>query len=105
MTFYEYLQDRARDRRQFERMGAYLHEWDFLSDSLGRAPSAIDYSQKWQVSLATAYRLAAEFRELFPTEETPERLLRLLWDGVRGSSIRAVFGVKVVQEFEPQRSR
>jgi hypothetical protein len=64
------------------RQLALVHEWDHLTDDLQRPPTVKEYAERWNMSLSTAYALLEEFRELFPTEETPERIVRELWDGV-----------------------
>lgn len=61
---------------------AYIQEWDRLSDELGRTPSISDYAARWRVDVPTAQRRNAIFQAAFPTEETPDRLLRLLWSGM-----------------------
>lgn len=48
------------------------------AEKLGHYPSQAEYAETWDVSERTAQREWALFRRAFPTEETPERLARLL---------------------------
>ena len=104
MPFYELLRDRCQgDRLKAERLTAFLHQWDYLADELGHSPTPPEYSPKWSVPRPSAYRLAEEFREVFPTEQDPARLLRLLWDGMTAQPSH-LFSVRVVQhDFEAAR--
>lgn len=88
------------DRRRRERIMVLIQQWDHLADDLGRPPSVEEYAARWGVPVSSAYRLFAEFRDTFPTELDPGRLVGLLWDGlsepyVTGSSIGSLIGVRV----------
>jgi hypothetical protein len=103
-TFQDYLLDRTRDDRKLaERLTVFLHQWDIDSDERGRGPTPPEYAERWRMPVASAYRQYQEFRSVFPTEATPERLLRLLWDGVNGPRPRHLFSVLVIPEFEEHR--
>ena len=94
--FYDYLRDRAGDRRLAERISVFMHQWDVLSDELERPPAPQEYAARWGVAPATAYRQYAEFNDVFPNQDSPERALRLLWDGLSASRTRHLFSVRVV---------
>jgi hypothetical protein len=78
---------------------AYIQEWGWLVDSLGRSPSLHEYAERWRTDLATARSRNDQFALLFPSEETPERLWNLLWssDGAERGFIR-LLGQKVVED-------
>jgi hypothetical protein len=83
VPFLDYLDRRVgRDRRRRARQLALLHEWDHLTDDLRRPPRVSEYAARWNVPLSSAYALLDEFRDVFPTEQTPERIVRELWDGL-----------------------
>jgi hypothetical protein len=46
-----------------------------VRDDLGREPTAEEYAKWWKESPATAYREQALFRQAFPDEQNPARLL------------------------------
>jgi hypothetical protein len=80
--FREWLSRRADgDRRTIERQIAFLQQWDNLRDE-DSSVTPTSYSTRWRVSVATTYRLLEEFRELLPSEQDPDRLLELLWEGL-----------------------
>ena len=81
--FIEYLDQRVgRDRRARGRQLAFIHEWDYLTDEIQRPPTAKDYAERWNAPLSTVYGLLEEFRELFPTEADPGRVVQEIWNGV-----------------------
>jgi hypothetical protein len=83
VPFIEYLDTRTgHDRRTLTRQLAFLHEWEYLADDLGRAPSTKEYADRWHMPGSTAYGLLSEFRRLFPTERDPNRVIKEIWDGV-----------------------
>lgn len=57
-----------------------MQGWGVVADELGREPTVEEYAQRFQVPIATAFRDQATFREAFPEEATPDRLLGQLWD-------------------------
>lgn len=63
--------------RKAMKVLAYMTAWDHVRDDLGREPSAEEYAKWWKESPATAYRQQALFRDAFPAETTPSRLLDL----------------------------
>jgi hypothetical protein len=65
-----------------ERLTSFLLQWDHLRDETPGGVTAAAYAARWKVSLATAYRLLEEYRAVLPTEEDPNRLLDLLWNGL-----------------------
>jgi hypothetical protein len=78
---------------------AYVQEWGWLVDKLGRSPSFKEYAERWHTDLATVRDRNDRFASLFPSEETPERIWNLLWSGdrVRESFVR-LMGREVVEE-------
>ena len=83
IPFIEYLDARAgHDRRTRSRQLAFLHEWEYLADRLGHSPAPKEYAERWNMPVSTAYDLLAEFRQLFPTERDPARLIDEIWNGV-----------------------
>jgi len=53
----------------------YMVAWQIVRDDLGHDPTVAQYADWWRESQATAYREQALFREAFPEERTPARLL------------------------------
>lgn len=68
-----------------QRMTAFIQEWDLLRDEVQqrqhREPTVEEYSERWNVSLSSAYRLLAEFRQVFGPQP-PGELCQLLWEGM-----------------------
>lgn len=88
------------DRRLRERLTALIQQWDHTVDQLGREPTAEEYAEQWSMPVATAYRTLAEFREVFPSEKSPSRLVSELWKGLgapylRGGLLGSLIGVRV----------
>ncbi len=54
---------------------AVMVQWQVAREDLGHEPTTQEYRDWWKVSTATAYRDLARFREAFPSEQTPGRLL------------------------------
>lgn len=63
-------------RRAMKAM-TYMIAWDHVRDDLGHEPTAEEYAAWWKESPATAYREQALFRQAFPGEQNPARLLDL----------------------------
>ena len=81
--FIDFLDARCGGHRRLrERILVLIQQWDHLVDDYGREPTVEEYALRWGTSLATAYRVLDEFRELFPTEDSPSRLASTLWDGL-----------------------
>jgi hypothetical protein len=53
----------------------YMVSWRICADDLAHEPTAEEYADWWKVSRRTAYREQALFREAFPGESSPARLL------------------------------
>jgi hypothetical protein len=76
--------------RRGYRVGTFLVSWSIVYQALGRAPSIEEYGDWWKLSRSTAFREQALFREAFPGEHDPERVVVAMldaWDsrqGVRG---------------------
>jgi hypothetical protein len=72
------------------RVVAFMVAWSIAERELGHEPTLAEYREWWNESERTAYREQALFRECFPGESTPSRLMAVLaeaWDerrGVRG---------------------
>lgn len=82
-AFVDYLDARCGgDRRLRERLLVFLQQWDHLTDDKAREPTVEEYAVRWRVSVPSTYRILDEFRDVFPTEATPQRVLAALWDGM-----------------------
>ena len=54
----------------------FLAAWDRAREALGAAElTLVEYREWWRVPERSAYRDQARFREAFPDELTPDRLL------------------------------
>jgi hypothetical protein len=95
--FLDVLYERAGQRSTAASVAAFLREWDHLRDELGRPPSIDEYAARWGIARPTAYRIQATFRELFPGETTPDRLLDVLWTG-RSDGFAELLGARVVDD-------
>lgn len=83
IEFWDWLYEATgRDRAKKDRLLVFLQQWDHLSDTSQRHPSVEEYAERWSVPISSAYRALDEFRAVFPTEESPARVLSLLWDGM-----------------------
>lgn len=61
--------------------------WDTAQRAIGHEIGITEYARWWKEPEATAYRHQALFREAFPGEQTPARLLALVasqWDQRQG---------------------
>jgi hypothetical protein len=63
--------------RKAMKVLSFMVAWDHARDRLGHEPTIEEYSDWWKESPATAYRHQALFRQAFPGETTPSRLLDL----------------------------
>jgi hypothetical protein len=63
--------------RKAMKVLSFMVAWDHARDRLGHEPTIEEYAKWWKESAATAYRHQALFREAFPGESTPTRLLDL----------------------------
>lgn len=88
VPFVDLLAARCGDKRRTDRMIAFIQEWDHVRDEVRDADprkadaTVEDFAERWKTPLPTAFRMQAEFREIFPTETTPGRLVELLSDGM-----------------------
>src|SRR3954465_969741 len=60
------------------RVVAFILCWAIADDALGHPPTLEEYAEWWNESRATAFREQARFRECFPDEATPQRIVDLL---------------------------
>jgi hypothetical protein len=89
---------RAAGRDRAKRLAIFLQQWDHQADELGRAPSVKEYSIEWRESEAATYRLLEEFRDVFPSEDDPSRLMETLWSGMpRNGELMALLDVRVIE--------
>jgi hypothetical protein len=68
---------------------SFMAAWRLAEDSVGRPIGITDYAAWWREPNGTVYRHQALFREAFPGETTPARLLALAaeqWDERKGIS-------------------
>jgi len=104
LPFLEWLDRRTGgNRRMKERQVAFIQQWDHLRDELPAEPTAEEYAARWRTSVATSYRLLAEFRTLFPGQRDPGALVSLLWEGlsephVSRGELGSLLEVKVMRE-------
>lgn len=63
--------------RKAMKVLSFMVAWDHARDQLGYEPTIDQYAEWWKESAATAYRHQQVFREAFPGETTPSRLLDL----------------------------
>jgi hypothetical protein len=79
------------------RVVAFMVEWHMARAALDRDELTVEeFAEWWRVHVRTAYRDQARFREAFPEETTPDRLLDLAlaaWD--ERSGIEGLAGVPV----------
>jgi len=100
--FVDYLDTRCGGvRRLRERLLVFLQQWDHLTDDMGGEPSVEAYAQRWNVSVPSTYRMLHEFRRVFPTERSPERVLATLWEGLgapywRGPDLGSLLEVRII---------
>jgi hypothetical protein len=96
--FDEFVLSKLDDVPAFREVLAYVQEWDRLTDELGRSPSSSEYAERWRVDIETTRGREMRFRSVFPTEESPARIVRLLWSGVpsEGDFVR-LLGQRVVE--------
>jgi hypothetical protein len=57
---------------------AFIVMWAIAEDALGHAPTLDEYADWWRESRSTVFREQARFREAFPGETTPQRLIDVL---------------------------
>jgi hypothetical protein len=57
---------------------AFIVQWAIAQEAVGHALTLDDYGDWWRASRSTVFREQARFREAFPGEATPQRLVDLL---------------------------
>lgn len=60
------------------RVLAFILCWGIAEEALGHPPTVEEYADWWKESRSTAFREQARFRECFPQETTPQRIVDLL---------------------------
>jgi hypothetical protein len=60
------------------RVVAFVVMWAIAEDALGHSPTLEEYAEWWHESRSTVFREQARFREAFPGETTPQRLVDVL---------------------------
>jgi hypothetical protein len=73
--------------RRGARVLAFMIAWDVVRRELGREPTIEEYGEWWRISRRTAFREQALFRQVFPEESSPARLMdaaRGAWDERKG---------------------
>ena len=104
IAFDELVLERAGgDRALAREVVAYLQEWGLLADEHGGEADLRAYAQRWQVDLATARERNEQFRGVFPSEETPRRIWRLLWGAAAAppGSVPRLISLPVVESGLP----
>jgi hypothetical protein len=79
IPFLDLVHERVGARRG-QRVIAFVLGWGVAAEHLERVPSLEEYAARFQIPIATAYREQALFREAFWGEDTPDRILGVLWD-------------------------
>jgi hypothetical protein len=80
---------------------AYLQAWSFVQDELGRPPTRSEFADHWRYDLTQVRREEELFSRTFPEEETPERLVNLLDEGLpRSGQFMQMTAVPVVDSAE-----
>jgi hypothetical protein len=60
------------------RVVAFIVQWAIAAEALGHALTLDEYADWWHASRSTVFREQARFREAFPGETNPQRLVDLL---------------------------
>lgn len=85
---------------------AFIVQWGIACEALGHSLTLEDYADWWHASRSTVFREQARFREAFPGETTPQRLVDLLkqeegetWfkRGVSGCARTALRGDAIIE--------
>lgn len=80
---------------------AYLQAWSFVQDELGRPPTRSEFADHWHYDLAQVRREEELFSLAFPEENTPERLVNLLDEGLpKSGQLVQMIAVPVVDSAE-----
>lgn len=70
-TFLRLTAERAGGTRKAAKVMAFVMQWTAVHADLRRRPKVDEYADFWGMSLATAYRELATFREVWPEFLTP----------------------------------
>ncbi len=80
---------------------AYLQAWSFVRDELERPPTRSEFADHWRYDLGQVRREEELFSLAFPEENTPERLVNLLDEGLpRSGQLAQMIAVPVVDSAE-----
>lgn len=60
------------------RVIAFVLSWGIAAEAVGHPLTLEEYADWWKDSRSTAFREQALFREAFPGEKTPQRIVELL---------------------------
>ena len=89
------------DEDRTRQLLAYLQGWSFVRDELGRPPTSAEYADHWEYDQASVRGEEALFAGAFPEEDSPERIVRLLEDGLpRTGQLVQMMGIAVVDSDE-----
>jgi hypothetical protein len=84
------------DERALRLVLGYLQSYSHLMDDLGRPPTSEEFANRWRFSLESVRDDEALFRQAFPEEDNPERILRLLDRALpRAGAMARLMGVRV----------
>jgi hypothetical protein len=61
--------------RKGRKIVTFMLSWDLVESKLGYEPTVEEYAHWWKESASSGYREQALFRECFPAETSPSRLL------------------------------
>lgn len=59
------------------RVLSYMVAWQITAEAIGHAPTVAEHAEWWHESVRTTYRDLARFRECFPHEIDPTRLMTI----------------------------
>lgn len=88
------------------RVVAFIVQWAIAQEAVGHPLTLDEYGDWWNASRSTVFREQARFREAFPGEATPQRLVDLLSQeegstffkrGVRACTRTALNGDAVIE--------
>jgi hypothetical protein len=87
------------DEQKVQALVAYLQGWSYVRDEIGRGPTSAEFADYWHFDMPSVRADEAAFREAFPEEEGPERIIRLLEEGLpRSGQLVALMSVGVIDE-------
>ncbi len=89
------------DNSQAREVLAFIQEWGVLSDERNEDPALSSYAERWGVDLATAKLRNERFRDLFPSETSPRRVLAMLWEADSTESFPRLLSKHVVESALP----